>query len=153
MGEAPRGGRLVEPLPRPLGYHDGTARPDSRRHPVKYKVQIRHVMQRRARDERVDGLRERVSLKLAATVVRPFRGLGVDAHGVIPGRPERRHQPARRAAADLHHHRGSGRQRGLGERPDLSHPAVITGHAATVRGNRPNPHAPGVGIATPPFVK
>jgi hypothetical protein len=137
MSKAPLGGRLVEPFPRPLGYHHSPTRPHGRRHPVKDKVQVRHVMQRRARDERVDGLRQRVSLKFAATVIRPLGGFGVDAHGVVPGRPERGHQPARRAAADLDHDRRSGRQRGLGVRPDLRHPAVITGHAVTVRGRRP----------------
>jgi hypothetical protein len=153
MAEAPAGGRLVEPFPRPFGYHHSPARPYGRRHPVKYEVQVRHVMQRRARDEGVDRLRERVSLELATMVVRPLRGFRVDARGVVSCRPESGYQSARRAAADLHHYRRRARQRRLGERPDLGHPAVIMGHAVTVCGKRTNPYPAGVGIAAPPFVK
>ena len=137
--EAPLRGALVEPLPRPLGDDQRPAGPERCCDVPDHLADVRHVVERSARDDRVDGLLGLELLEADLVEAGSRRGIGVDSGRVVATLAQPRHEAARRAAPELEDGRRRGRQPGADEWPHGGRPAlgVHAGDPIRVWYNRP----------------
>jgi hypothetical protein len=84
-GETPPGGRFVKSLPRPFHDHRRAAGNQRGMHLVEHLVEVGHVVQRRARDDRVDRAAQVTVLERGLTVGRPRRRFRVDPGRLVSG--------------------------------------------------------------------
>jgi hypothetical protein len=83
-GEAPPRSFLIEPLPCPLDHDYYPGGSDGRGDPVDNVVQVGHMVQRRARHNRIHWVGHVMVLELGSVVVGPVRGLRIDPDSVVP---------------------------------------------------------------------
>src|SRR5437016_9923494 len=126
--EAPRPGRLVEPLPGPLRDDDCAATLECADDPIDYLGRTCHVMKRNGCDRHIDPVRNRSTFELEALVVRFVGGLRVDANGVIAVRTQHWDEAAKPAAADVHDSYRRARQMSTYERPGGGKPSLAGCH-------------------------
>jgi len=96
------------------------------------------MVQRRARDDRVEGTAHVVLLELGAHERVSIRRVGVDADDVVPGQLQRRHEPTQRTAPDLQHARRRWRQMLAYEGKCGRQPALVHLLVAVVRHRLPS---------------
>ena len=130
--EAPAGRDFVELLPVPLDDDHAPIAAEHAGDSLEHRSGIGHVMQRRARHDRVDRCRKVGALELDALVGRAVRRRGIHADSLVAVGKQRWDKPAEVAAPDFDNGRGRRRQPRPDARPHRRQPQLLGVHDRSV---------------------